>query len=587
MRLFRPLQAPPLPSQMSSPVSPTSPTFTNFSAPSPYSSASSVDDAPFDTVPNDRERDSAVVQTMSSYSPFSSNAQPPLYQNQNDLVYPDQDQYYQSMMPWTSPVAKKQQGMQGQYHSQHQQQQIPAQQLSVFIPNGQQQQHSPVTHSPVPHHHSQQSHHSQQQSHLLDNIDLEEWHSQQHQYSHAQSHSLAMAQVHPNHSYPRVKQEDLSAMYPLNGNGTYGHGQAQQQTSSHSQGHIFDLSTHHQLQAQPSSSSYNLLNTYYQSQGQHSALGMHERFVHPSELSPADSPVSPLEFPQRPDDAADPAQGQTGQTLHPQMAVGCDPRYVSGDLGAANTGRDDANEADAEGDDDVDAEGEDEYEEKDVAAGKDDDAYEDDDDYEDADYDDDRDGEYVLRRGRRPSGGSTKRSLRTRPGAERYNPYQYASPSPSAYPDTQNQIGISTRSRRTTSNDSSFTSTASSLDYPLSSHRRRPRPSTNLPVPVPVPNLTKKSRGRRVPTVATLDISPRRSGDGDFHTASGKGARVHLCQVPGCGKCFARGEHLKRHVRSIHTYDKPHKCPYPGCGKDFSRHDNLGQHMRVHKDYRG
>ncbi|KAK0209217.1 hypothetical protein DFS33DRAFT_1254631, partial [Desarmillaria ectypa] len=140
-------------------------------------------------------------------------------------------------------------------------------------------------------------------------------------------------------------------------------------------------------------------------------------------------------------------------------------------------------------------------------------------------------------------------------------------------------------SRRTTSNDSSLTSTASSLDYPLPSPRRRPRPSANLPVPVPVPNLTKKSRGRRVPTVTSLDLSPRRGGDEDFHTA--KGARVHLCKVPGCGKCFARGEHLKRHVRSIHTYEKPHKCPYPGCGKDFSRHDNLGQHMRVHKDYRG
>ncbi|KAJ6541548.1 hypothetical protein B0H19DRAFT_1173544 [Mycena capillaripes] len=44
-------------------------------------------------------------------------------------------------------------------------------------------------------------------------------------------------------------------------------------------------------------------------------------------------------------------------------------------------------------------------------------------------------------------------------------------------------------------------------------------------------------------------------------------ARLYTCKVPGCGKCFARGEHLKRHVRSIHTYEKPHKCPYPGCGK--------------------
>jgi len=75
-----------------------------------------------------------------------------------------------------------------------------------------------------------------------------------------------------------------------------------------------------------------------------------------------------------------------------------------------------------------------------------------------------------------------------------------------------------------------------------------------------------------------MDEDSRRGG-------AEKGARMYTCKVPGCGKCFARGEHLKRHVRSIHTYEKPHKCPYPGCGKDFSRHDNLGQHMRVHKDF--
>ncbi|KAF8954313.1 hypothetical protein BDZ97DRAFT_1621426, partial [Flammula alnicola] len=90
--------------------------------------------------------------------------------------------------------------------------------------------------------------------------------------------------------------------------------------------------------------------------------------------------------------------------------------------------------------------------------------------------------------------------------------------------------------------------------------------------PIPVPNLTKKSRGRRVPTMKRRGVV-------------GKGARMYLCEVEGCGKCFARGEHLKRHVRSMHTYEKPHRCLYPGCGKDFSRHDNLGQHMRVHKNY--
>ena len=87
--------------------------------------------------------------------------------------------------------------------------------------------------------------------------------------------------------------------------------------------------------------------------------------------------------------------------------------------------------------------------------------------------------------------------------------------------------------------------------------RRRPRPSNILPVPVPVPNLTKKSRGRRVPTVSSLeDLRSASSGAGRKRQTAGKGARMYLCEVEGCGKCFARGEHLKRHVRSIHTYEK-------------------------------
>ncbi|KAG7093250.1 hypothetical protein E1B28_006936 [Marasmius oreades] len=153
--------------------------------------------------------------------------------------------------------------------------------------------------------------------------------------------------------------------------------------------------------------------------------------------------------------------------------------------------------------------------------------------------------------------------------------------------------------------------------------------------PVPVPNVTKKSRGRKVPvsgedaeapsppvyhpfdfdgagtgadfvvdTVAprgrpvktfTQDIQscvepehpPTGVANEPFKVVSGgikklSGERRYVCTVDGCGKCFVRGEHLKRHVRSLHTWEKPHKCPHPGCGKSFSRRDNLGQHVRVH-----
>jgi hypothetical protein len=79
--------------------------------------------------------------------------------------------------------------------------------------------------------------------------------------------------------------------------------------------------------------------------------------------------------------------------------------------------------------------------------------------------------------------------------------------------------------------------------------------------------ITKRSRGRRVPN------NPEELNN------LGKGGKVYTCKVPGCGKCFKRSEHLKRHVRSIHTDEKPFMCH---CGKRFSRHDNLNQHARVH-----
>ncbi|KAI0640200.1 hypothetical protein C8Q77DRAFT_118497 [Trametes polyzona] len=102
--------------------------------------------------------------------------------------------------------------------------------------------------------------------------------------------------------------------------------------------------------------------------------------------------------------------------------------------------------------------------------------------------------------------------------------------------DDEYQDGpLSPRTRRravSTSSTSPSTSTGS-----FSMARR-------LAPPVPVPNLTKKSRGRRVPTAQQVG------------TQGGAQKRMYMCKVPGCGKCFARGEHLKRHVRSIHTNEK-------------------------------
>ena len=100
---------------------------------------------------------------------------------------------------------------------------------------------------------------------------------------------------------------------------------------------------------------------------------------------------------------------------------------------------------------------------------------------------------------------------------------------------------------------------------PIQSRARmgmKSRQSQSIPTPVPIPNLTKKSRGRRVPTLDSLSPTPR-SGKGNSKRegseVDGKNARTYTCDAVGCGKCFARGEHLKRHVRSIHTYEK-RKC---------------------------
>ncbi len=80
---------------------------------------------------------------------------------------------------------------------------------------------------------------------------------------------------------------------------------------------------------------------------------------------------------------------------------------------------------------------------------------------------------------------------------------------------------------------------------------RAPR-RARVPPPVPVPYLIKKSRGRRVPEPAEAR------------------ERAHVCAVPGCSKSFARAEHLKRHVLSLHTHEK-RTFPFPSSSRGYPR----------------
>lgn len=88
-------------------------------------------------------------------------------------------------------------------------------------------------------------------------------------------------------------------------------------------------------------------------------------------------------------------------------------------------------------------------------------------------------------------------------------------------------------------------------------------PANTQVFPTSVVNLKSKIRGRKENKAADmLDLS-----------------KIFLCTH--CTRRFKRQEHLKRHFRSLHTFDKPYDCHI--CHKKFSRSDNLNQHLKIHK----
>ncbi|KAH8798561.1 hypothetical protein DL96DRAFT_1477374 [Flagelloscypha sp. PMI_526] len=119
-------------------------------------------------------------------------------------------------------------------------------------------------------------------------------------------------------------------------------------------------------------------------------------------------------------------------------------------------------------------------------------------------------------------------------------------------------------------------------------HGGEPAPLSSAPVAAPRKIVGKSSRGRKVPTLQQHIAESTVGGSGVVGGRKVKvaktngGKRNFVCNIDGCGKCFLRSEHLKRHVRSLHSLEKPHMCPHDGCGKSFSRRDNLAQHCRVH-----
>jgi hypothetical protein len=132
-----------------------------------------------------------------------------------------------------------------------------------------------------------------------------------------------------------------------------------------------------------------------------------------------------------------------------------------------------------------------------------------------------------------------------------------------------------------------YHSSMSETDQPQS---RLPRSRASLPTPIP--NLTKKSRGRRVPTKDSTDVDLNQKDTTDCTSVLLRGVGSASIAENTSSGTFVPFTHMKNvcwslcilmvYLCLIFTIPA-FKCTFPLCEKYFNRHDNLLQHLKVHR----
>lgn len=89
------------------------------------------------------------------------------------------------------------------------------------------------------------------------------------------------------------------------------------------------------------------------------------------------------------------------------------------------------------------------------------------------------------------------------------------------------------------------------------------------------PSILQNQKFDHIPTSLTENIKEEQEVKHDDDDDSPK-----PFPCADCTKVFKRSEHLKRHIRSVHSNIRPFHCKY--CEKKFSRSDNLAQHLKTH-----